>query len=143
MREEEWMGVGVKAHSREQPRVPILKEILLLPNCHENTKGLQHRLRSAMMKVWKCIDELHPWDCDLGFVNRHSKQSSFTKDLLVVIASGFHLFPFRTEKLSRSALMVLPLGGRVGRCQLNTTQIASFVDSDGAFVCLGSSKMKL
>ena len=32
-----------------------------------------------------------------------------------------HLFPFRTEKLSRSALMVLPLGGRVGRCQLNTT----------------------
>ena len=81
----------------------------------------------------------------LGIVTQNSsmvirKHSSFTKDLLVVIASGFHLFPFRTEKLSRSALMVLPLGGRVGRCQLNTTHTASFVNSDGAFVCLGVNK---
>ena len=29
------------------------------------------------------------------------------KDLKVVIATGFHLFPFRTEKLSPSAPMVL------------------------------------
>jgi hypothetical protein len=57
------------------------------------------------------------WDSSVDI----RKHSSFTKELLVVIASGFHLFPFRTEKLSRSALMVLPLGGRVGRCQLNTT----------------------
>ena len=31
---------------------------------------------------------------------------------------GFHLFPSRTEKLSPLAPMVLPKGGRVGRCQL-------------------------
>ena len=29
------------------------------------------------------------------------------KDILVVIAAGFHLFPFRTEKLSPPAPMVL------------------------------------
>ena len=40
------------------------------------------------------------------------------KSWLVVFARGPHLFPFRTEKLSPSAPMVLPLkGGRVGRCQ--------------------------
>ena len=33
-------------------------------------------------------------------------------------SEGDHLLPFRTEKLSPSALMVLPLGGRVGRRQL-------------------------
>ena len=32
-----------------------------------------------------------------------------------VIASGFHLFPFRTEKLSPFAPMVLRNSGRVGR----------------------------
>ena len=39
------------------------------------------------------------------------------KELLVAIARRVHLFPFRTEKLSSSALMVLPYGGRVGRRQ--------------------------
>ena len=29
-------------------------------------------------------------------------------DIQVAIASGFHLFPFRTEKLSPTAPMVLP-----------------------------------
>ena len=32
----------------------------------------------------------------------------------VVIATGFHLFPFRTEKLSPPAPMVLHTRGRVG-----------------------------
>ena len=41
-------------------------------------------------------------------------------------SKGDHLFPFRTEKLSPLALMVLPLGGRVGRCQLNTTKPCCF-----------------
>ena len=35
-----------------------------------------------------------------------------------VIAPGFHLFPFRTEKLSPSAPMVLHTRGRVGRRRL-------------------------
>ena len=37
-----------------------------------------------------------------------------TKGIQVVIVSGFHLFPFRTEKLSPSAPMVLHTRGRVG-----------------------------
>ena len=37
---------------------------------------------------------------------------------MVAIASGYHLFPFRTEKLSPSAPMVLQTRGRVGRRQL-------------------------
>ncbi len=28
---------------------------------------------------------------------------------------GDHLFPYRTEKLSPTALMILPVGGKVGR----------------------------
>jgi hypothetical protein len=41
------------------------------------------------------------------------------KDCLVTLAVGKHLFPFRTEKLSPLAPMVLPRhrGGRVGRHQ--------------------------
>jgi hypothetical protein len=35
-----------------------------------------------------------------------------------------HLFPFRTEKLSTLAPMVLPLGGRVGRCQFYESLVA-------------------
>ncbi len=36
----------------------------------------------------------------------------------MTLATGSHLFPSRTEKLSPSAPMVLPaMGGRVGRCQ--------------------------
>ena len=36
---------------------------------------------------------------------------------LVIVAEGFHPFPFRTRKLSPPAPMVLPIGGRVGRRQ--------------------------
>ena len=36
---------------------------------------------------------------------------------MVIIAQGTHLFPFRTEKLSLEAPMVLHNSGRVGRCQ--------------------------
>ena len=35
----------------------------------------------------------------------------------VTIAEGPHPFPFRTRKLSPPAPMVLPFGGRVGRCR--------------------------
>ncbi len=43
---------------------------------------------------------------------------------MVTIARGIHLFPFRTEKLSLSALMVLPeIGGRVGRCRIIKTAL--------------------
>ena len=35
----------------------------------------------------------------------------------VAIARGFHLFPFRTEKLSLVTPMVLRNSGRVGSCR--------------------------
>ena len=46
---------------------------------------------------------------------------------MVAIASGFHLFPFRTEKLSPSAPMVLQTRGRVGRRQLFKMKEPAFV----------------
>jgi hypothetical protein len=46
-----------------------------------------------------------------------------------------HLFPFRTEKLSFAAPMVLPLGGRVGRRQLNIISRFTFI-CGAAFLCL-------
>ena len=39
----------------------------------------------------------------------------------MVIATGFHLFPFRTEKLSPTAPMVLHTRGRVGRRHFTTS----------------------
>src|SRR5438552_17445694 len=42
----------------------------------------------------------------------------------VAMAEGSHFFPFRTEKLSPPAPMVLPgkPGGRVGRCPINSCE---------------------
>ena len=46
-------------------------------------------------------------------------QSPISKELVGGNSEGDHLFPFRTEKLSPSAPMVLALkAGRVGHCQL-------------------------
>ena len=39
------------------------------------------------------------------------------------MAKGIHLFPFRTEKLSPLAPMVLPTGGRVGRCRIQMERV--------------------
>jgi hypothetical protein len=39
-------------------------------------------------------------------------------EIKVAIAAGHHLFPFRTEKLSPPAPMVLRKSGRVGRCRI-------------------------
>ena len=46
----------------------------------------------------------------------------------VAIAQGFHLFPFRTEKLSLVAPMVLRNSGRVGRRHLLFSPVV-FIDS--------------
>ena len=50
-------------------------------------------------------------------------------------SDGGHLFPFRTEKLSSSAPMVLPHGGRVGRCQLFFSLNPSMLRMEGFFFC--------
>ena len=42
----------------------------------------------------------------------------YKKGIQVVIASGFHLYPFRTEKLNLTAPMVLRNSGRVGSCRI-------------------------
>mgnify|MGYP006865204885 FL=1 len=46
----------------------------------------------------------------------------------VAIAQGFHLFPFRTEKLSLVTPMVLHNCGRVGRCHF-LLSLVIFIDS--------------
>ena len=64
------------------------------------------------------------------------KRSSSFKELPVAIARGFHLFPFRTEKLSPSALMVLPfVGGRVSRCRLPITQTSPSPRKGAGLLC--------
>ena len=45
----------------------------------------------------------------------HQLFPTVIKDIEGGYSEGEHLFPFRTEKLSPSAPMVLPDGGRVGR----------------------------
>ena len=56
-----------------------------------------------------------------------------------VIASGFHLFPFRTEQLSPPAPMVLRISGRVGRCHFFYRVSVLYdrdVVRDTAFLCV-------
>ena len=57
-------------------------------------------------------------DCKANVVSFES--INFQLNNLVAIARRIHLFPFRTQKLSFSALMVLDgkLSGRVGRSQV-------------------------
>ena len=43
----------------------------------------------------------------------------------VAIVAGFHLFPFRTEKLSPPAPMVLHTRGRVGSCRFFRRELSS------------------
>ena len=63
-------------------------------------------------------------------------QRTFEK-IPVVMAEGYHLYPYRTQKLSPPALMVLgwQRPGRVGRCRINVYDERS-VDFtiDSAFV---------
>ena len=55
---------------------------------------------------------------------------------MVAIAPGFHLFPFRTEKLSPSTPMVLPNGGRVGsRRPIRTAWKDEMIFSSGFRFC--------
>ena len=58
--------------------------------------------------------------CAAIYINTSSKKSELLRSKTFVggYSVGVHLFPFRTEKLSSTAPMVLPHGGRVGRCQL-------------------------
>ena len=51
--------------------------------------------------------------------NQNETMRRVQKIFPVVIAAGFHLFPFRTEKLSPPAPMVLHTRGRVGRRLFN------------------------
>ena len=45
--------------------------------------------------------------CFFGLCDSHEDNKE-NEEIQVAIASGFHLFPFRTEKLSPTAPMVLP-----------------------------------
>ena len=72
-------------------------------------------------------------------------QRTFEK-IPVVMAEGYHLYPYRTQKLSPPALMVLgwQRPGRVGRCRINvydersvdsliSSAFVSFFSLDSAF----------
>ena len=60
-------------------------------------------------------------------VPSHGQLIESHQDSMVAIARGIHLLPFRTEKLSPFAPMVLPQGGRVGRCLFLKLRPASFL----------------
>ena len=62
-----------------------------LESVGEEEKSLIKRKR--FIERFKCVSKHHVYD------------------IMVVIVSGFHLFPFRTEKLSPSAPMVLRIAG--------------------------------
>ena len=57
------------------------------------------------------------------------------KDLLVLIATGFHLFPFRTEPLSPSAPMVLELMLRESRSVPTQINAKPCVRTDTGLSC--------
>ena len=56
----------------------------------------------------------------------------------VVIVSGFHLFPFRTEKLSPSAPMVLHTRGRVGSRRFSRRRDLARMLAGSLCFCLSS-----
>ena len=57
----------------------------------------------------------------------------------VVIVAGFHLFPFRTEKLSPPAPMVLHTRGRVGsRRLLERSPLVSWIKGLSVFEANGA-----
>ena len=60
------------------------------------------------------------------------------KEIQVAIASGFHLFPFRTEKLSPTAPMVLP---RWESRSLPFWRETRFRNEAGLFFCLDGDEM--
>ena len=63
--------------------------------------------------------------------------SVFQREKTIKVVGGYsegvHLFPFRTEKLSSSALMVLPYGGRVSRRQPKLIRPCMYLQ--GLFFC--------
>ena len=56
------------------------------------------------------------------------------KDIQVVIASGLHLYPFRTEKLNLTTPMVLRNSGRVGSRRFSEEASVSDKDTEASFV---------
>ena len=58
--------------------------------------------------------------------------------ILVVIAPGFHLFPFRTEKLSPVTPMVLHTRGRVGNRQLISKTPSSAIRRESFWVSIAA-----
>ena len=63
---------------------------------------------------YSLIVKLSPLNVKRSPLTAHRSKVQYVTLIQVVIVSGFHLFPFRTEKLSPSAPMVLHTRGRVG-----------------------------
>ena len=79
----------------------------------------RHHSRALLIARTFCVRVMHVDGCpDSGCVFCIVMPCFFpvclTDAFQVMIARRFHLFPFRTEKLSFVTPMVLPFGGRVG-----------------------------
>ena len=72
---------------------------------------------------------------DIPARNRARRRTIVLKDLMVTIARVFHLFPFRTEKLSPSALMVL---GQTWKSRSLPISLTAFPHREGFFFAANS-----
>ena len=74
-------------------------------------RGRRVKYEGAYINMWLRIDTKS---------NEEGRSLKYEKNNMVIIEKRIHLFPYRTQKLSSSSLMVLrPKGlGRVGRSQL-------------------------
>ena len=75
--------------------------------------------------------------CFFGLCDSHEENKD-NEEIQVAIASGFHLFPFRTEKLSPTAPMVLP---RWESRSLPFWRETRFRNEAGLFFCLDGDEM--
>ena len=72
-----------------------------------NCRAVADSRRQSRIKTIRSTLTAHP-------LTAHRSRVQYVTIIQVVIVSGFHLFPFRTEKLSPAAPMVLHTRGRVG-----------------------------
>ena len=70
--------------------------------------------------------------------DKYKSDKKEIKNIKVAIASGFHLFPFRTEKLSLITPMVLRNSGRVGSCRFIKESCSLNNEWDSFFVVYAS-----
>ena len=84
-------------------------------------------LKLEVLEGLEVLAELENLECPeyLEILERYYKGCIVQEIFPVVIALWFHLFPFRTEKLSTVAPMVLHTRGRVGRRHFKSSSVSN------------------